>query len=274
MLSNIQYYTIHLKTNHSFHLVDPSPWPFIGSIGSFSITVGGVLFMHNFKGGWNLFLTGFILILYTMICWWQDIIREATFEEVHNFIIKKSLRLAIILFIISEIMFFFAFFWGFFHSSISPVYNIGAVWPPKYITVINSYTIPLTNTFLLLSSGITITWAHHAIIIRNKKQTIIGLFFTLIFAVLFTSLQAFEYNNAPFCISDGVYGSCFFMATGFHGFHVIIGTIALFISLLRIILNHFSNTNHFGFEAAIWYWHFVDVVWLFLFINIYWWSNK
>ena len=149
---------------------------------------------------------------------------------------------------------------------------IGGVWPPKAISIISTYTVPLTNTFFLLSSGATVSWSHHAILGRNKRQTILGLIFTLILAIWFTKLQIFEYVNAPFSISDGIYGSCFFLATGFHGFHVFIGTIALFVSLIRVILNHFTNTHHFGFEAAIWYWHFVDVVWLFLFINVYWWS--
>jgi cytochrome c oxidase subunit 3 len=155
----------------------------------------------------------------------------------------------------------------------SPVYNIGAVWPPKYITLFSCYTVPLTNTVLLLSSGITITWAHHAILIKSKKHTILGLMFTIIFAILFTLLQCLEYLSAPFYISDGIYGSCFFILTGFHGFHVFIGTIAIIVGFLRIVLNHFTNSHHFGIEAAIWYWHFVDVVWLFLFINIYWWTN-
>lgn len=274
MLKNNDFNLKHLKTFHSFHLVDPSPWPFLGSFGGFCLTFGGVLYMHKFKGGWNLLITGVCIILYTMYVWFQDIIREATFEDAHKMLVKKSLTLAIILFIISEIMFFFAFFWGFFHSSISPVFNIGAVWPPKYISLISTFSIPLTNTFFLLSSGVSITWAHHAILIKSKKHTILGLIITILFAGLFTFLQIFEYLNSPFNISDGIYGSCFFLATGFHGFHVIIGTIAILVAFLRIILNHYTSTHHFGFEAAIWYWHFVDVVWLFLFINVYWWSNN
>lgn len=273
MLLNIKYYLTHLKTIHNYHLVDPSPWPILGSLGGFSITIGAVLYMHKFTGGWNLFITGIIILIYTMFFWWQDIIREATFEDSHNIVVQKSLRLAMILFIISEVMFFFAFFWAFFHSSISPVYNIGAVWPPKYISLISFYTIPLTNTFFLLSSGATITWAHHSVLIKGKKYTIVALIFTIVFALFFTILQFFEYIYSPFYISDGIYGSCFFMATGFHGFHVFIGTIAIIISFIRIVLNHFTYKYHFGFEAAIWYWHFVDVIWLFLFINIYWWSN-
>ena len=264
----------YLKTTHSYHLVDPSPWPLVGSLGAFMLTSGGVLYMHKFIGGWNLFLTGFIIILYVMYTWWRDVIREATFEDSHRIVVQKGLRLGMLLFILSEVMFFFAFFWAFFHSSLAPVHNVGGVWPPKAISTMNTFTIPLTNTFFLLSSGATVTWSHHAIIARAKKHTLLSLILTLVLAILFTVLQGLEYVNAPFNISDGVYGSCFYMATGFHGFHVFIGTIALFVSLVRIVLNHFTDKHHFGFESAIWYWHFVDVVWLFLFINVYWWSSK
>lgn len=264
----------YLKTAHLYHLVDQSPWPLVAALGAFMLTSGLVLYMHRFVGGWNLLITGFIVVLYTMYTWWRDIIREATFEDTHTVVVQKGLRLGMILFIASEVMFFFAFFWAFFHSSIAPAFNIGGVWPPKAVTTISTYTVPLTNTFILLSSGATVTWAHHALLAKAKRYTLVSLIFTLLLAVIFTRLQGFEYVNAPFNISDGVYGSCFYMATGFHGFHVFIGTVALFVSFVRIILNHFTNHHHFGFESAIWYWHFVDVVWLFLFINVYWWSNK
>lgn len=263
----------YLKTYHPYHLVDPSPWPVTGAFAAFMLTTGLVSYMHKFIGGLLLFTTGFTLILYVMYIWWRDVIREATFEDQHNIVVQKGLRLGMILFIVSEIMFFFAFFWAFFHSSLTPVHNIGGVWPPKAIATVDTFTIPLTNTFILLSSGATVTWAHHAIVARAKKQTLTALVFTLALAILFTSLQGFEYVNAPFNISDGIYGSCFYMATGFHGFHVFIGTIALLCSFIRIIFNHFTDKHHFGFESAIWYWHFVDVVWLFLFITVYWWSG-
>nr|YP_005090327.1 cytochrome oxidase subunit III [Phaeodactylum tricornutum]ADY18503.1 cytochrome oxidase subunit III [Phaeodactylum tricornutum]QII42409.1 cytochrome oxidase subunit III [Phaeodactylum tricornutum] len=264
----------YLRTTHTYHLVDPSPWPLVASLGAFMLTTGGVLYMHKFIGGWNLFINGFFLILYVMYTWWRDIVREATFEDQHTIAVQKGLRLGMILFIVSEIMFFFAFFWAFFHSSIAPAHTIGGVWPPKAISLIKTFTVPLTNTFILLASGVTITWAHHALLARAKKQTLVALLLTLMLAVLFTVLQGLEYVNAPFNISDGIYGSCFYLATGFHGFHVFIGTIALFVSFVRIVLNHFTNKHHFGFESAIWYWHLVDVIWLFLFINVYWWSNK
>jgi cytochrome c oxidase subunit 3 len=248
----------YLKTTHSYHLVDPSPWPAVASLGAFMVTSGGVLYMHKFIGGWNLFVSGFLIIFYVMYTWWRDVIREATLEERHSIAVQKGLRLGMILFIVSEIMFFFAFFWAFFHSSIAPVYNIGGVWPPKAITPMDTYTIPLTNTFFLLTSGATVTWAHHALVARAKKQTLLALFFTLLLAIMFTSLQGLEYVEASFNMSDGIYGSCFYMATGFHGFHVFIGTIALFVSFIRIVFNHYTNHHHFGFESAIWYWHFVD----------------
>jgi cytochrome c oxidase subunit 3 len=257
----------------SFFFFNKLTLPLTASLGAFMLTTGGVLYMHKFIGGDRLLLTGLFVILYSMYTWWRDVIREATFEDQHTFAVQRGLRLGMILFIVSEVMFFFAFFWAFFHSSLAPVFNIGGVWPPEDINPIQTSGIPLTNTFLLLSSGATVTWAHHAIIVRAKRQAIIGLSFTLILAILFTSLQGLEYVEAPFCISDSVFGSCFYMATGFHGFHVFIGTISLFVSLLRIIINHFTPTHHFGFESAAWYWHFVDVVWLFLFITVYWWGG-
>jgi cytochrome c oxidase subunit 3 len=261
-----------IKTRHHWHLVDPSPWPLMAAIGAFSMTSGGVLFMHKYIGGSTLFKTGLFIILFVMYTWWRDVIREATFEEQHNAAVQRGLRLGMILFIVSEVMFFFAFFWAFFHSSLAPTFNIGGVWPPEAVTTIKASGIPLTNTIFLLSSGATVTWAHHAMRIQAKRHTLIGLICTILLAILFTLLQGFEYFSAPFTISDSVFGSCFYMTTGFHGFHVFIGTCCLFISLIRVIINHFTNTQHFGLESGIWYWHFVDVVWLFLFICVYWWG--
>ena len=263
----------YIQTKHSWHLVDPSPWPLTASLGGFYLTTGGVLYMHNYTGGGQILLIGVSMIVYVMYTWWRDIVREATFEDQHTPSVQRGMRLGMILFIVSEVMFFFAFFWAFFHSSLSPTFNIGGVWPPTAITVIPTFGLPLTNTFLLLSSGATVTWAHHAIIVRAKKQALLSLCLTIVLAVLFTGLQVLEYMDSPFSISDSVFGSCFFMTTGFHGFHVFIGTIFLFISFLRIVYNHFTCTHHFGFEAAAWYWHFVDVVWLFLFVTVYWWGG-
>jgi cytochrome c oxidase subunit 3 len=263
----------YLRTTHQFHLVDPSPWPFLAALGSLMLTSGLVSYMHKMLGGFELFVNGIVVILFVMYVWWRDIVREATYEEQHTFVVQRGLRLGMILFIVSEVMFFFGFFWAFFHSSLAPVFNIGSIWPPKFITPMDTFTTPLTNTFILLSSGATVTWAHHAIILQAKRHTIIGLMCTILLATLFTFFQGLEYISAPFNISDGIYGSCFYMTTGFHGFHVFVGTIALMVSFIRIVLNHLTNTHHFGFEAAIWYWHFVDVVWLFLFVSVYWWGN-
>lgn len=266
-------YLKHIKTKHTYHLVDPSPWPILASLGALMLTMGFVLYMHKYEGGNTLAITGLLLIIFVMYVWWRDVIREATFESQHTPAVQRGLRLGMILFIISEIMFFFAFFWAFFHSSLSPTFNIGGIWPPQAIIPIDTWGIPLTNTIFLLTSGATVTWAHHALIARAKKHTIIALILTLIFAGFFTTLQIIEYFEASFSISDSVFGSCFYMTTGFHGFHVFIGTIALAISLIRVTLSHYTNTHHFGFESAIWYWHFVDVVWLFLFVTIYWWGG-
>nr|QWK44804.1 cytochrome oxidase subunit III [Postelsia palmaeformis] len=257
---------------HPFHLVDPSPWPLVAALGGLSLTFGGVLFMHNYKGGGELLCLGGVTILYVMFTWWRDVIREGLFEGQHTSAVQQGLRMGMILFIVSEIMFFFAFFWAFFTSSISPVFNIGGVWPPVGIEAISPWGLPFLNTILLLSSGASVTWAHHAIVAGLKKEALQGLGITLAFAVAFTGMQGVEYMHAPFGMSDGVYGSVFYMATGFHGFHVIIGTIFLGICTLRLYQDHFSRQHHFGFEAAAWYWHFVDVVWLFLFLTIYWWG--
>jgi len=266
---------INIKNNqlHSFHLVDPSPWPLLSSIGAFMLTFGGVLFMHGYSGGAFLLKFGIFMILFMMYVWWRDIIREGTFEGQHTATVQSGLKLGMLLFITSEVMFFSAFFWAFFHSSFNPAVDIGAVWPPAQITILDPWKIPLLNTFLLLSSGASVTWCHHSIVLGSKFQAHISLIITIILAAIFTALQGYEYISAPFNITDGVYGSTFYMATGFHGFHVIIGTCFLTVCLGRLYYNHFTREHHFGFEAAAWYWHFVDVVWLFLFLTVYWWGS-
>lgn len=265
-----------LKNNnqrHPYHLVDPSPWPLLASVGGFGLTFGFVMVLHDFSGGWNLFGLGISIILFTMFVWWRDIVREAVFEGQHTFNVQQGLRQGVLLFIVSEIMFFFAFFWAFFDSTIKPSVVLGAVWPPEGLEILSAWGIPLLNTAILLTSGATVTWAHHSIVAGDKKQSQIGLLLTILLAIVFTALQVFEYLESPFDITDGIYGSCFFLATGFHGFHVFIGTCFLIVCLSRLNLNHFTRDHHFGFEAAAWYWHFVDVVWLFLFITVYWWGS-
>ena len=259
---------------HPFHLVDTSPWPIFASLGALCTTVGMVMYMHGYHGGELLASLGFSMILYTMYVWWRDVIRESTFQGHRTRTVQYGLRYGMILFIVSEIMFFFAFFWAFFHSSLAPTIEIGAMWPPKGIEVLNPWEIPFLNTVILLTSGASVTWAHHAILAGQRSQAMLSLLVTILLASVFTGFQVMEYIEAPFTISDGVYGSTFFLATGFHGFHVFVGTIFLLVCFVRVYKNHFTVNHHFGFEAAAWYWHFVDVVWLFLFVAIYWWGGN
>nr|YP_010248587.1 cytochrome c oxidase subunit III [Trachys variolaris]QTK22441.1 cytochrome c oxidase subunit III [Trachys variolaris] len=260
-----------LHKNHPFHLVDVSPWPLYGALGAMSTMIGLIKWFHLQQN--NLILIGLMITILIMYQWWRDVTREGTFQGHHTMKVTLGLRWGMILFITSEIFFFISFFWGFFHSSLSPSVEIGMIWPPKGIAPFNPVEIPLLNTLILLSSGITVTWAHHALMENNYNQTAQGLALTILLGVYFTMLQAYEYIEAPFSIADAVYGSSFFMATGFHGLHVIIGTLFLFVCFMRHLNNHFSKFHHFGFEAAAWYWHFVDVVWLFLYISIYWWGS-
>jgi len=258
-------------SNHPFHLVNYSPWPLTGAIGAMGIVSGLVKWFHQSDS--SLLILGLTISSLTIYQWWRDISREGTFQGLHTFPVTIGLRWGIILFIISEIFFFISFFWAFFHSSLSPAIELGATWPPTGIIPFNPFQIPLLNTAILLASGVTVTWAHHSLIEKNYTQATQGLTFTVILGIYFTSLQAYEYIEAPFTIADAVYGSTFYIATGFHGFHVLIGTTFLLICLIRHINFHFSSTHHFGFEAAAWYWHFVDVVWLFLYVSIYWWGS-
>lgn len=265
-----------LKKNfnkHSFHLVDPSPWPIITAFSLLMITVGSVMYKHKYYGGQISVLIGFFTLFLMMFCWWRDVVREATYEGQHTLAVQRGIKIGMLLFILSEVMFFFAFFWAFFHSSVNPSPVIGGVWPPVGIIPLDPWKVPLLNTAILLSSGASVTWAQHSIAFGDKKDAIFALFVTVFLAVIFTELQVYEYKMASFDISDGVYGSTFYMTTGFHGFHVFIGTCFLLVCLVRLYFDHFTQEHHVGFEAAAWYWHFVDVVWLFLFITIYWWGS-
>nr|AXS64973.1 cytochrome c oxidase subunit 3 [Cucujoidea sp. 35 KM-2017] len=257
--------------NHPFHLVDVSPWPILSSLTSLSLMTGIIKWFHLLNN--NLMLLSMILMLLIMYQWWRDVTRESTFQGHHTLNVTLGLRMGMILFIISEVFFFISFFWGFFHSSLTPSIEIGMMWPPKGIFSFNPLMIPLLNTMILLTSGLTITWAHHSLMENNWNQTIQGLTLTVILGIYFSMLQAFEYIESSFTIADSIYGSSFFMATGFHGIHVLIGTTFILITTIRHLNNHFSSIHHFGFEAAAWYWHFVDVVWLFLYISIYWWGS-
>lgn len=257
--------------NHPYHLVDVRPWPILGAFRAITIIIGLIKWFHIYDI--SLFLLGITNTLLIMYQWWRDITREGTFQGLHTSAVALGLRWGIILFITSEVLFFVSFFWRFFHRRLTPSIELGIIWPPKGIETFNPIQIPLLNTLILISSGITVTWAHHSLIENDYKQTIYGLGLTVILGLYFTILQGYEYVESAFTIADSVYGSSFFIATGFHGLHVIIGTIFLTICFFRQLFNHFSPIHHFGFEAAAWYWHFVDVVWLFLYISIYWWGR-
>jgi cytochrome c oxidase subunit 3 len=280
----------HGDVKHDYHLVNPSPWPLTGSIAATVMALGGVTWMKGLFGmpqhTWWLFAAGLAGVLYTMFGWWRDVIKEANAGD-HTPVVSIGLRYGMILFIASEVMFFVAWFWIFFEmalfhhhrtlSSIEEVRSAWANWPPHGVETVPAWNLPLVNTLTLLLSGTTVTWAHHALQTGDRKGAKIGLLLTVLLGVLFTSIQAFEYHHiiehkyffSEEAANAGLYGSSFFMATGFHGFHVLIGTIFLTVCLIRLLNGGFTPQKHFGFEAAAWYWHFVDVVWLFLFAFIY-----
>jgi cytochrome c oxidase subunit III len=272
--------------NHDFHIVDPSPWPLVGSMAALMAAVGGIFAMHGEPWGKYVFGLGFAAILFTFYSWWADVIREAETKGDHTPVVQLHHRYGMILFIASEIMFFVAWFWAYFDASlfsneaaqVARVASTGGVWPPKGTEVLDPFHFPLMNTLILLLSGTTVTWAHHALIENDRKGLINGLWCTVILGGLFSCVQAYEYAHAAFAFDSAkggnIYSSTFYMATGFHGFHVLVGTIFLSVCLLRAYKGHFKPDHHFGFEAAAWYWHFVDVVWLFLFICIYVWGSN
>jgi len=288
----------HAEKHHDYHLVNPSPWPAVGSLGAFLLAVGAIMYFVSRKEGdpqlWYV-LPGFLIVIFTMFGWWRDVIKEAHDGD-HTPVVALHLRYGMIMFIASEVMFFVAWFWAYFDVALFPSgvsvvpgteATVGMVqrdeltggqWPPqatedgRFEHTFNPWGLPLINTLILLTSGTTVTWAHHALLNNDRKGLIWGLLITVVLGVLFTLLQAYEYGHAAFTFSGHIYGATFFMATGFHGAHVIIGTIFLTVCLFRALAGHFSPKQHFGFEAAAWYWHFVDVVWLFLFACIYVWG--
>lgn len=258
---------------HPFHLVSPSPWPFNSSIALLSLTCSGVLSMHGFQFSSYFVFAALISIMGTMALWFRDIIAEGTYIGNHTLAVQKGLNMGVALFIVSEALFFLAIFWAYFHSALSPTVELGAQWPPMGIEAVNPFELPLINTVLLLSSGFTVTYAHHCLIQGNRKGTLDGLTYTIVLAVIFTGFQAVEYSVSFFSISDGAFGSCFYFGTGFHGLHVIIGTIFLAVGLWRVLAYHSTENHHLGLESGILYWHFVDVVWIFLFISVYYWGS-
>jgi len=277
MSDKIQY-DLQSGKPHPYHLVNPSPWPMAGAFAAGLLAVGAVMFMHKVEfGGFHVglkgVLLGFLAVLSVMWVWWRDVIKEAVVEKAHSPVTKIGFRYGMALFISSEVMFFVAFFWAFFASSLFPSEAIGGVWPPANVEVIDAFSLPFLMTMILLLSGCTVTWAHHAILEGKKDEATQALLITVLLGIVFTCFQAFEYWHATFKFTDGIYSSAFYMATGFHGFHVLVGTIFLVVCLFRNMKGHFTAESHFGFEAAAWYWHFVDVVWLFLFTAVYWWGN-
>lgn len=271
MASNVEG---HAPYKHPYHLVDPSPWPLITAFSAGTMLFGIVLFAHN-NVHWVLGL-GILAVLSCMFLWWRDVLKESKNPFYHTAVVRLGLRYGMLLFIASEVMFFVAFFWAYFHFALYPQHVSGAahaIWPPEGIHTFDPFSLPFLNTMILLLSGCTVTWAHHALLEGDRKGLVQGLALTVLLGLSFTGFQAWEYSEAPFAFhGGGVYPSTFFLATGFHGFHVIVGTIFLAVCLFRAMGGGFTPERHFGLEAAAWYWHFVDVVWLFLFVAIYWWG--
>nr|YP_010480563.1 cytochrome c oxidase subunit III [Nasonia vitripennis]ACH81732.1 cytochrome oxidase subunit 3 [Nasonia vitripennis]QVT11045.1 cytochrome c oxidase subunit III [Nasonia vitripennis]UVN15288.1 cytochrome oxidase subunit 3 [Nasonia vitripennis] len=259
------------KLYQPFHLVTLSPWPLLLSFNLLILMISLMNLFNNFN--YYMLLFSMLLMMLSLYQWWRDVIRESTFQGFHTKKVVLGLKLGMLLFITSEVLFFFSIFWCYFHMFLSPSIEIGSIWPPKNIITFNPYHIPLLNTIILLSSGVTITWCHYSILMKMKMNSFISLALTITLGMIFTFYQYKEYSDSSFTITDSIYGSIFFMSTGFHGIHVIIGTMFLLINLIRIYMDNYSNVHHFGFEAAAWYWHFVDVVWLFLYLLIYFWSS-
>ncbi len=260
----------HAK-NHDYHVLPPSIWPFLGAVAGFFMLFGAVLWMK--EGGPWMFLIGLVGVLYVMFGWWSDTITENQAGD-HTPVVQIGLRYGFILFIMSEVMFFAAWFWSFFKHAMYPMPAVGGVWPPEGIETFDPWHLPLINTLILLCSGCAATWAHHALVHENNRKDMkSGLILAVALGALFTVFQIYEYGHAAFGFSGNIYGATFFMATGFHGFHVLVGTIFLLVCLFRVYAGHFTPENHVGFEAAAWYWHFVDVVWLFLFAAVYIWGG-
>lgn len=256
---------------HFFHIVEISPWPLLTSLGVWLLT-SSIIIWIQYNNFYTLILV-FLFMLFLSYSWWKDVIRESLNQGFHYLDVIEGLKIGIILFIISEVFFFVSFFWSYFHRRIRPTIEIGQIWPPYILNSFDPINVPLLNTVILLSSGVSITWAHHGLLINDKKITNFSLFITVLLGLYFTGLQGIEYIESEFIISDCIYGSTFYIATGFHGLHVIIGTSFLIICLIRLF-SFQSNYNHLmGFECAAWYWHFVDVVWLFLYLSIYWWGK-
>nr|UWM10881.1 cytochrome c oxidase subunit III [Cuneopsis celtiformis] len=248
-----------------------SPWPFLCSVSTVCVVVGFV----NWVSGGSLvyFLCAAVLLLVVLCQWLRDVVRESN-QGWHTSYVASNIRFGMILFIISEVFFFFSFFWAFFSCSLVPGIEVGGVWPPVGIESLNPFGLPLLNTVVLLGSGVSITWCHHAVLCGNRMEAICGLVITFFLGFYFTFLQVYEYMGCSFTIADSVYGSLFYVMTGFHGLHVIVGSIMLLVSLFRLVGYGFSSERHLGLELSIWYWHFVDGVWICLYLCVYWWGGS
>lgn len=265
----------HDEVQHDYHLVDPSPWPFVGSISALLLTVGGAMWMHDVSPGRLICLLGFAGVLATMALWWRDVLRESK-AGAHKPVVNVGLRTGVALFITSEVFFFVAFFWAYFWGAFVPPDTIATMWPPEGVHAVPPWGIPLLNTLLLLLSGTTLTWAHHEVREGNMRVAFQALLITVALGSVFLGFQVYEYihlYHVGLTLQSGVFGSTFFMATGFHGIHVLVGTIFLIVCTVRAAQLSMSIEKHVGFEAAAWYWHFVDVVWLFLFVSVYMWGS-
>nr|YP_010879017.1 cytochrome c oxidase subunit III [Batracomorphus nigromarginattus]WHE42669.1 cytochrome c oxidase subunit 3 [Batracomorphus nigromarginattus] len=256
--------------NHKFHMVNNSPWPVLISFSMLLLTTSAVVWMH--KNNPYMLIMSLILTIMLSSQWWRDIIRESTFQGIHNKKIIKLMKWGMMMFILSEIMFFISFFWTFFHMSLSPSIEMGLNWPPMGIEPMKPMNIPLLNTVILMSSGVSITLAHNFIMNKMLSKTIKMMWITIFLGVYFSIIQLYEYMECSFSISDSVFGSTFFLMTGFHGIHVIIGTMFLIVSTIRLKMLHFTKNHMVGYEASAWYWHFVDIIWLMLYISVYWWG--
>lgn len=257
---------------HPFHIVDPSPWPIVISNSLCALALSFIMYFHRFENGGLEFCFNILCTCFFLSRWFSDIITESTYEGHHTRKVRNGIRMGMILFIISEVMFFWSFFWAYFHMALNPSIDLYLSWPPVGIKGVAPWSWPLANTALLISSGITVTWAHRAMVSRNRKEVTQGLLATITYAILFTCIQFYEYITIAWSINDSVYGSLFFMLTGFHGLHVIIGTIFLIVCLLRHLNFHFTCDHHVGLECAIWYWHFVDIIWILLYLIVYIWG--
>lgn len=261
-----------MTNKHPFHIVDLRPWPLINSLNLFNTVFLSLKFFKTPNDiNMYIFMLATISLIFTRFLWWRDICREGCYQGHHTFKVYLGIKIRIIIFISREIIFFFSFFWAYFHFRLSPEFEIRNTWPPTGISVVNPYQLPLLNRIILIRSGASVTWCHFSILHKKYYSSIFSLALTIFIGALFRGIQIIEYINIRFCINDNVYGSVFYILTGFHGAHVTIGTIFLIINQIRLINRQINNKHHFRLEAAAWYWHFVDVVWIYLYIFLYWW---